>query len=122
MELRGTLSPARTLGGKIVWPGFAVKTGTTNSSAFDTGLSQIKYLALYKTTLTTTGLIQAIYRADDGFARYTYCSSYAQYVKNFDIATNKSIVVSGGSVDWARTGTTGLTENTTYHWFAVGKE
>ena len=93
-------------------------TGTTTSGTIDTGLSSIAYLVLYKDSISTTGLVQAVYVASDGTSHMTTCDSYSSYFKSFSASTSTADTTSGGTFNWGGTGTKAL--NGTYHWIAFG--
>ena len=98
--------------------GLTVATGTTTSGTIDTGLSSIAYLVLYKDSISTTGLVQAVYVASDGTSHMTTCDSYSSYFKSFSASTSTADTTSGGTFNWGGTGTKAL--NGTYHWIAFG--
>lgn len=100
--------------------GYSIATGTTTSSIIETGLSSIKFIAIYKSSVSATGLVQAVYLADNSNANYTYCSSYSSYYKTYAVGTNTSSTVSGGTFTWGGSGTSGLSSGTTYNWIAFG--
>lgn len=98
--------------------GLTVATGTTTSGAIETGLSSISYLVLYKDSISTTGLVQAVYVASDGTSHMTTCDSYSSYFKSFSASTSTADTTNGGTFNWGGTGTKAL--NGTYHWIAFG--
>ena len=98
--------------------GLTVATGTTTSGTIETGLSSIAYLVLYKDSISTTGLVQAVYVASDGTSHMTTCDSYSSYFKSFSASTSTADTTSGGTFNWGGTGTKAL--NGTYHWIAFG--
>ena len=98
--------------------GLTVATGTTTSGTIDTGLSSIAYLVLYKDSISTTGLVQAVYVASDGTSHMTTCDSYSSYFKSFSASTSTADTTNGGTFNWGGTGTKAL--NGTYHWIAFG--
>lgn len=100
--------------------GLVMKIGTTTSGTIETGLSSVKFIAIYKSSVSATGLIQAIYLADDNSANYTYCSSYSSYYKTYAVRTDTSSTVSGGTFTWGGSGISGLSSSTTYNWIAFG--
>lgn len=100
--------------------GLTVVNGTTTSSTIETGLTSISYFMLYKTTMTETGLIQAVYGNNGTRANYAYCSSYSDYVKNCTVSTSTP-TISGGTFTWAGSGNSGLSTGITYNWVAFGE-
>lgn len=100
--------------------GLVMKTGTTTSDTIDTGLSSISFIAIYKDTLTATGLIQGVYSTDEGKLHYTYCFSYNTYFKQCTNGTSTESSVSGGTFTLGTSGTSGLSSSTTYSWIAFG--
>lgn len=100
--------------------GYSMATGTTTSSTIETGLSSIKFIAIYKSSVSATGLVQAVYLADDSNANYICCSSYSSYYKTYTVGKNTSSTVSGGTFTWGGSGTSGLSSSTTYNWIAFG--
>ena len=98
--------------------GLTVATGSTTSGTIETGLSSIAYLVLYKDSISTTGLVQAVYVASDGTSHMTTCDSYSSYFKSFSASTSTADTTSGGTFNWGGTGTKAL--NGTYHWIAFG--
>ena len=101
--------------------GLTMKTGTTTSGTIETGLSSLKCIVIYKDSVSATGLVQAVWLADDGSANYVYCSSYSSYYKNYAVGTDTSSTVSGGAFTWGGSGTSGLSSGTTYNWIAFGE-
>ena len=98
--------------------GLTVATGTTTSGTIETGLSSLAYLVLYKDSISTTGLVQAVYVASEGTSHMTTCDSYSSYFKSFSASTSTADTTSGGTFNWGGTGTKAL--NGTYHWIAFG--
>lgn len=98
--------------------GLTVATGTTTSGTIETGLSSISYLVLYKDSISTTGLVQAVYVASDGTPHMTTCDSYSSYFKSFSARTSTADTTNGGTFNWGGTGTKAL--NGTYNWIAFG--
>ena len=98
--------------------GLTVATGSTTSGTIETGLSSIAYLVLYKDSISTTGLVQAVYVASDGTSHMTTCDSYSSYFKSFSASTSTADTTNGGTFNWGGTGTKAL--NGTYHWIAFG--
>lgn len=98
--------------------GLTVATGSTTSGTIETGLSSIAYFVLYKDSISTTGLVQAVYVASDGTSHMTTCDSYSSYFKSFSASTSTADTTNGGTFNWGGTGTKAL--NGTYHWIAFG--
>lgn len=98
--------------------GLTVATGTTTSGTIETGLSSISYLVLYKDSISSTGLVQAVYVASDGTSHMTTCDSYSSYFKSFSASTSTADTTNGGTFNWGGTGTKAL--NGTYNWIAFG--
>ena len=101
--------------------GLTMKSGTTTSGTIETGLSSIQCIVIYKSSVSATGLVQAVWLADDGSANYVYCASYSSYFKNYAVETNTDSTVSGGTFTWDGSGTSGLSSGTTYNWIAFGE-
>ena len=99
--------------------GLVMKTGTTTSATIQTGLSNIKILAIYTDSFSSTGFIQGTYVADEGLMHYTYCSSYSSYMKICGVTTSTSCTVDGGT--FTLNATHGLISGKTYNWIAVGE-
>lgn len=102
--------------------GMSMATGTTTSGTIESGLSSLKCIVIYKDSVSATGLVQAVWLADDGTGHYTYCSSYNTYMKSYAVGTNTASTVSGGTFTWGGSGTSGLSSGTTYNWIAFGAE
>lgn len=101
--------------------GLKVNTGTTTSGTIDTGLTSIKYLVIYKASLTASGLIQAIYDAESDTLNYTYCNSYSSSSKACSVSSSSESSVSGGTFTLGLSGTSGLSIGVTYNWIAFGE-
>ena len=101
--------------------GLVMKSGTTTSATIDTGLSNIKVIVIYKNSFTATGLIQGVYVTDEDKLHYTYCSQYSSYFKTCAASTSTASSVSGGTFTLGTSGTSGLSNNTTYNWIAFGE-
>lgn len=101
--------------------GLAVKSGTTTSTTINTGLSSVSYFMLYRTTVTTTGLVQAVYGNNGTTANTTYCSSYSTWSKVYNFGTSTP-TISGGTITWTTTNAAqgGFGSNVTYNWVAFG--
>lgn len=107
---------------QVVAGGLTVKTGTTTSQTIDTGLSSIKYLVIYKSSVAGTGFIQGFYVADKGTTYYVYCSSYGSYVSSSGASTDTNATVEGGTFTWTRTGESAkFSDGVTYNWYAFGE-
>lgn len=101
--------------------GLVMKSGTTTSGTIETGLSSVKCIVIYKDAVRATGLVQAVWLADDGTGHYTYCSSYSTYMKSYAVGTDTASTVSGGTFTWGGSGTSGLSSGVTYNWIAFGE-
>ena len=101
--------------------GLVMKTGTTTSGTIETGLSSIQCIVIYKDTVSATGLVQAVWLADDETGHYTYCSYYNTYMKSYAVGTDTASTVSGGTFTWGGSGTSGLSSGVTYNWIAFGE-
>lgn len=101
--------------------GLAMKTGTTTSNVIETGLSSVQAFVLYKGSFAATGLVNAIWTAEENTAYLVYCSSYSSYYKTLAAETDSAATsVEGGAVTWSGSGTKALTSGETYQWLAVG--
>ena len=104
--------------------GMTVKTGTTTSATISTGLSSVSYFVIYKSGISATGLIDAVY--DGSTTNMNYCSAWS--TSSYGTKTFKSgtatPTISGGTITWNITSPTsgGLSSNTTYNWMAIGTE
>lgn len=101
--------------------GLVMKSGTTTSATIGTELSSIKVIIIYKNSFTATGLIQGVYVTDEDKLHYTYCSQYSSYFKTCAASTSTASSVSGGTFTLGTSGTSGLSNNTTYNWIAFGE-
>ena len=101
--------------------GLTMKSGTTTSGTIETGLSSIRCIVIYKSSVSATGLVQMVWRSDESKGYYTCCSSYSSYFKNYAVGTNTDSTVSGGTFTWGGSGTSGLSSGTTYNWIAFGE-
>ena len=101
--------------------GAQVKTGTTSSPTINTGLSKIDKLIIYADKITSVGVVTAVYSADVGTAKVTFCGDYSVYSKPCGITDRSGFSVSGGtfsctdSVDEYK-----FMNNATYNWIAIG--
>lgn len=102
--------------------GLTIKTGTTTEDGFDTGLSTIKLVIIYRDSFSTTGFINGFYNADEGKMHYVYCSSYSTYMKSCSSGTSTAATVDGGTLTTGLSGNSALNSGITYHWIAVGEE
>lgn len=108
-----TTSPSQSL---------VVKTGSTTTNSFDTGLSSIKYLYLYCSgSHGATGLLDVMY-TEDATNHGTVCTSYNsssyQAVSGFnydDYAT-----VNAGTFTWSGSSYYAMISGKTYNWIAFG--
>lgn len=98
-----------------------MKSGTTTSSTIDTGLSSISAIVIYKSSFSSTGLIQGVYVTSEDTLHYTYCSSYSTWMKSCSVSTSAASSVSGGTFTLGTSGTSGLSSSTTYYWIAFGE-
>lgn len=103
------------------------KDGSTTTATFDTGLSEIVSVMLYRSGVTSTGLIHATAIPSMGYIQYAGCSSYSQYVKSYTTATSPAIgsycTIEGGTVSWIDTTTANaFQEGVLYTWRAMGYE
>ena len=101
--------------------GKQVKTGTTSVSTIVTGLSRIDKLIIYVNKITSIGVVTAVYSADVGTAKVTFCDSYSLYLKACGIDDLSGFSVSGGTFSWAETmDAYRFMNNATYNWIAIG--
>ena len=100
--------------------GLTMASGETTSATIDTGLSGISFLALYATGYNSTGLLRALYRADEARAYLAYCSMYSTYGKTVSLTSSGSMFsVDGGTFTWNGSGYQALASRT-YYWVAFG--
>ena len=101
--------------------GVQVKTGTTSVSTIVTGLSRIDKLIIYANKITSIGVVTAVYSADVGTAKVTFCDSYSVYLKACGIVELSGFSVSGGTFSWTETmDAYKFMYNATYNWIAIG--
>lgn len=101
--------------------GVQVKTGTTSSPTINTGLSKIDKLIIYADKIKSIGVVTAVYSADVGKAKVTFCDSYSVYLKACGIDDLSGFSVSGGTFSWTETmDAYRFMNNATYNWIAIG--
>lgn len=101
--------------------GAQVKTGTTSSPTINTGLSKIDKLIIYADKITSLGVVTAVYSADVGKAKVTFCGDYSRYLKACGIVDLSGFSVSGGTFSWTETmDAYRFMSNATYNWIAIG--
>ena len=101
--------------------GLVVKSGSTTEQTFDTGLSSISYLVLFKKSNGATGLVEGFFSTDA--CTYVYCLSYSTAIKNFAIGADVSkYSFDGGTFNLSAIGVQGFSTDTTYYWYAFGTE
>ena len=101
--------------------GVQVKTGTTSSPTINTGLSKIDKLIIYAHKIKSIGLVTAVYSADVGTAKVTFCDSYSVYLRACGIVDLSGFSVSGGTFSWTETmDAYRFMSNATYNWIAIG--
>lgn len=108
-------------GGLTVATGSSTPESGQTIGTIETGLSSIAYLVLYKDSISTTGLVQAVYVASEGNTYMVYCSSYSTYMKSFATGTSTEGTTNGGTFNWGvtNTNTQGM-RGGTYNWIAFG--
>lgn len=101
--------------------GVQVKTGTTSVSTIVTGLSRIDKLIIYTDKIKSVGVVTAVYSADVGTAKVTFCDHYSVYSKYCGIVDLSGFSVSGGTFSWTETmNAYRFMSNATYNWIAIG--
>lgn len=101
--------------------GVQVKTGTTSSPTINTGLSKIDKLIIYANKITSIGVVTAVYSADVGTAKVTFCDSYSVYLRACGIVDLSGFSVSGGTFSWTeKMDAYKFMNNATYNWIAIG--
>lgn len=101
--------------------GVQVKVGTTSSPTINTGLSKIDKLIIYADKITSVGVVTAVYSADVGKAKVTFCGDYSVYSKPCGITDRSGFSVSGGTFSWAESVKEyKFMNNATYNWIAIG--
>ena len=101
--------------------GTKVVTGTTSSPTIDTGLSKIDKLIIYADKITSVGVVTAVYSADVGKAKVTFCGDYSVYSKPCGITDRSGFSVSGGTFSWTESVKEyKFMSNATYNWIAIG--
>ena len=105
--------------------GYVMKTGTvTDSTTIDTGLSYVIHFNLYRTSITSTGLISLNYNTDSSFM-ITYCSSYSDYVKSAITSSSTTYTpsITSGTVTYdTSTTSAAMASGVQYYWIAFGTE
>ena len=99
--------------------GLAMKTGTTTSNVIDTGLSEIHLLVLYRSSVSSKGLVQGVYRADTGKTNCAYCDSYSNTYIAYSVRETSYGTADGGTYTWSGSDSLAIS-GTTYNWIAVG--
>lgn len=101
--------------------GTKVVTGTTSSPTINTGLSKIDKLIIYADKITSAGVVTAVYSADVGKTKVTFCGDYSVYSKPCGITDRSGFRVSGGTFSWTES-VKGykFMDNATYNWIAIG--
>ena len=101
--------------------GVQVKTGTTSSPTINTGLSKIDKLIIYANRITSIGVVTAVYSADVGTAKVTFCDSYSLYLRACGMVDLSGFSVSGGTFSWTeKMDAYKFMSNATYNWIAIG--
>ena len=101
--------------------GKQVKTGTTSYNTINTGLSKIDNLIIYANKIKSIGLVTAVYSADIGTAKVTFCGDYSVYLKACGIVDLSGFSVSGGTFSWTETmDAYKFMNDATYNWIAIG--
>ena len=101
--------------------GTKVVTGTTSSPTIDTGLSKIDKLIIYADKITSVGVVTAVYSADVGKAKVTFCGDYSVYSKPCGITDRSGFSASGGTFSWTESVKEyKFMNNATYNWIAIG--
>lgn len=101
--------------------GVQVKTGTTSSPTIETGLSKIDKLIIYVNKITSVGVVTAVYSADVGKAKVTFCGDYSVYSKPCGITDRSGFSVFGGTFSWTESVKEyKFMNNATYNWIAIG--
>lgn len=101
--------------------GVQVKTGTTSSPTINTGLSKIDKLIIYADKITSVGVVTAVYSADVGKAKVTFCGDYSVYSKPCGITDRSGFSVSGGTFSWTESVKEyKFMNNAAYNWIAIG--
>lgn len=101
--------------------GVQVKAGTTSSPTINTGLSKIDKLIIYADKITSVGVVTAVYSADVGKAKATFCGDYSVYSKPCGITDRSGFSVSGGTFSWTESVKEyKFMSNATYNWIAIG--
>lgn len=100
--------------------GLTIKTGRATAVPIDTGLAEIRYLSVYKWSVSNTGLVQGVYSVDTGYLYAVYCASYSQYIKTIAVSTITP-TIDGGTFSYTPpSAECGLVSD--YKWIAVGTE
>lgn len=101
--------------------GAQVKKGTTSSPTINTGLSKIDKLIIYADKITSVGVVTAVYSADVGKTKVTFCGDYSVYSKPCGITDRSGFSVSGGTFSWTESVKEyKFMNNATYNWIAIG--
>lgn len=98
-----------------------MKNGTvTDSSSIETGLSSITQVVLYRSTVSSKGLILGHYNVDLGTFG-SYHSSYSSNSGNIAV-TATAPTIDGGAFTWNGSGNAAMAEGVEYIWIAIGEE
>ena len=119
VKLTGTHTCPSGGGGLTVATGSSTPESGSTIDTIDTGLSSIAYLVLYKDSISTTGLVQAVYVASEGTTHTVYCSSYSSYFSTFSTGTSTAGTTNGGTFNWGGTGALAM-QGGAYNWIAFG--
>lgn len=92
-----------------------------DSTTIDTGLSSVQLFVIYRTFITSTGLVNGCWHSTLG-AHYTYCSIKSDTSQIFVCSSTPAPTVNGGTVTWKGTGTQALASGVQYTWIAYGIE
>lgn len=106
-------------GGLVAKSGSFTGNGETTYT-ISTGLSSISSFMMWLSgSVSSTGFVIGSMATSGGVFRFTYCSSYSQYMQNLAYSS-RSDTVSGG--DFTYSGTTSSALTGTIHWTAIGTE
>lgn len=84
-------------------------------------MSKIDKLIIYADKITSVGVVTAVYSADVGKAKVTFCGDYSVYSKPCGITDRSGFSVSGGTFSWTESVKEyKFMNNATYNWIAIG--
>lgn len=109
----------------VTGTGMIGKNGQTTSKTVNTGLSEIKYFAMYVingSSIDSTGMLQFAYETV-GYGSAIYCTNASTKfcsVYNSTYDGTLPVSISGGNITWNGTGNMAFISGKHYNWIAIG--